>query len=100
LPEDPSYVPGPGATPGEEDASPNPWDAYTIPGHPDLPAVSFEGGTRIEIFTGTTTVVVFSDSVRRAERAVLALAPTVSAEAGQVAADQLWPRALGQTGGC
>lgn len=101
APDDPHYQAGPGATSEDGDTAPAPWDAYTIVGHPDdLPAVSFEGGTRIEIFTGATTVVVFSDSVRRADRVATALMPALVTEAAQSPPDQLWPRALGQIGGC
>lgn len=34
----------------------------TLPQRPELPVASFEGGTRLELYTGSTTVVISADS--------------------------------------
>lgn len=43
-----------------------------------VPGARFEDGTRIELYIGDVTVVVFADSPERAERAVAALRPRTS----------------------
>lgn len=53
----------------------------TLESNPSLPADSFDEGTRIELYTGQTTIVVFSQETSRALRAANALGQLASAPA-------------------
>lgn len=78
----------------------HPWDDFTLSGFESIPAVSFDGGRRIEIYTGHTTIVVFADTADLASRAAQALASPAADEAGSLSASLLLARALGQEGSC
>lgn len=61
----------------------NPNEPVTIPSAPWIPARAFEGGTRLEIYSGETTIVVFARDSHLASAAGAALA--------NAAADQATP---------
>jgi hypothetical protein len=46
---------------------------YLVHKYPNLPALEFEDGSRVELYDGTTTVVVFAEGAERATEAVDAL---------------------------
>lgn len=51
-------------------AAPYPFESFRTRG---VPAARFDNGTRVELYTGAVTVVVFSDDARRASRAVASI---------------------------
>jgi hypothetical protein len=51
-------------------------EPYEALDYPSLPAMAFESGSRIELYDGSTTVVVFAADRTRAQLAVLALLGT------------------------
>jgi hypothetical protein len=57
----------------------NPSDALQLASAPSIPALSFEGGTRIELYTGQTTIVVFAGDPSLALQAADALAQQAAA---------------------
>lgn len=56
---------------------------YTVAGDPALPALEFEAGTRIELYDGATTVVVFGGERQLTEAAVRALVAANPATLGK-----------------
>lgn len=74
-----SYVPERGSTQQAQEL--NPHEGITVPSAPGLPAAEFEGETRIELYGGGVTVVVFSPDPAVGRRAASALAPAVLARA-------------------
>lgn len=59
----------------------NPHEAITIPSAPELPAAEFEGATRIELYGGGTTEVIFASNITVGRRAASALAQAMLAHA-------------------
>jgi hypothetical protein len=51
-----------------------------------MPARAFEGGTRLEIYSGDTTIVVFAGNRDQARRAAAALAAIAADSGGSVSA--------------
>jgi len=72
---------------------------YQIRGYPRLPAVEIESGW-VEVYAGTTTVVVFAESNGLARRAARAVAPVAAREGRGLSADRLRARALRRSGRC
>lgn len=93
-------APASGPADGSSAGSGPAWEPYTIDGYPSLPAVAFEGGTRLEIYAGRSTVVIFADSDKLAARAARALAPVVSRESQGMSPRELQELASGQAPGC
>jgi hypothetical protein len=79
-----SYKPNPGVRlePEEEQLSNelNPVERIRMSRAPWIPALSFEAGTRIELFGGRTTVVVFANAPKLARDAAEALAGAIARE--------------------
>jgi len=71
-----SYRADEGSTKGEKSPL-NPSNSIVLTSEPELPAESFDGGTRLEMYGGRTTVVVFAPEVALAHEAAEALAPVV-----------------------
>lgn len=82
-------------TTSNDDDESNPWDEVVMPGYGQLPVVSFDDGTRIEIYAGRTTVVIFGDTAAHAMKATTALAPTLAADGADFDAAVLANRAAG-----
>jgi len=74
---------------GASEAELNPSEAVTIPTAPWIPARAFEGGTRLEIYSGDTTMVVFSGDRRLANEAASSLAGAIARHTGSNRAPQL-----------
>lgn len=64
--------PGPGGT--SRDVTLNPSTAVRLSNDPDMPVQSFEGGARLEIYSGETTIVAFASNRGLAHQAAIALA--------------------------
>lgn len=63
-----------------------------------IPSASYEGGTRIEIYAGATTIVVFADDTNLANLAASALALRIATNGLQGSASTMDANALGE--GC
>lgn len=63
---------------GPVDQQMNPSALTTISTLPGLPAAMFDGGTRLELYTGDTTVVVFGDDTSQVMAAGSALSPQLA----------------------
>jgi hypothetical protein len=48
-------------------------EPYEVPGYRSLPALAFESGSRIELYGGSATVVIFAEDRMLAQRAALVL---------------------------
>lgn len=81
-----SYGSG-GARPGPEITLMS--DALWVPTAPWIPALTFEDGRRLEIYSGDTTIVVFSANPRLAGAAASALAKKVANQAPSSSAANL-----------
>lgn len=75
-----SYSPHPGTrlAPGEGPGETF-GDSITLPGAPQLPVVSFEGGARLELFSGSTDIIVYAQDRSLAREAADTLASGVVA---------------------
>jgi hypothetical protein len=67
----------------------NPSEAVTVSAAPWIPARSFEAGTRLELYTGETTIVVFAGESRLAAEAGAALATAAATHARPASAPRL-----------
>lgn len=83
-----SYTPERGTSRGEQLAL-NPGELVTIKSAPELPATSFAGGTRIEIYGGGSTVVVFAPNGTLGREAARVLAHEVFLRASPTTAARL-----------
>lgn len=83
-----SYTPERGSSRGEKPAL-NPSRTVKINSALQLPAASFEGNTRIELYGGGSTVVVFAPDPTLGQRAAHALAQAMLMHASPTTAAQL-----------
>lgn len=83
-----SYTPERGPSRGQKPAL-NPSELVKISSDPELPATSFEGGTRIELYGGGSTVVIFAPNVTLGKEAARALAHEVFLHASPTTAARL-----------
>ncbi len=79
---------------GSQEAQPGPRiilmsDALRVPTAPWIPARTFEGGRRLEIYSGDTTIIVFSSNPRLARAAASALARKAASQAPSSSAPRL-----------
>jgi hypothetical protein len=82
-----SYTPERGPTRQAEEL--NPSEHVTVPSVPELPAAVFEAGTRIELYGGGTTVVIFAPEVALGRHAAGALAQALVAHASPTTPSRL-----------
>jgi len=73
-----SYEPNPGFRSEPEAEALNPHEPVTLSGTPWIPAQSFEGRTRIEIYAGQTTTVVFATTPKLAREAAETLGKEIA----------------------
>lgn len=83
-----SYIPERGSSRGQQPAL-NADELVKISSAPELPATSFEGNTRIELYGGGSTVVVFAPNITLAQEAARALAHEVFLHATPTSAARL-----------
>jgi hypothetical protein len=83
-----SYTPERGMSRGKEPTL-NPRQLVKIKTAPELPAASYNEGTRIELYGGGSTVVVFTHDPALARRAAQALAPGLLRHASPTSAARL-----------
>jgi hypothetical protein len=93
-----SYKPNPGFSSKSAATDLNPSEPLVLHNAPWVPARTFEARTRIEIYAGETTVVVFATSARLAREAAETIASLVAASAPAAAAVRL-RRSANQPGG-
>jgi hypothetical protein len=86
---DPNTYREPGPRRAKPELMLNPSEAITIQAAPWIPARAFEGGTRVEIYSGDTTIVVFASNRHLANAAGMALASAAADQAVPSSASQL-----------
>lgn len=75
--------------PEEGGAELNPSATVSLSSAPQIPSASFENGTRIELYTGTTTIVVYANEASVATAAANTLAAAAAASSPAATASEL-----------
>ncbi len=87
-----SYTPERGPSRGRQPVL-NPSELVKIRTAPELPAASYNGGTRIELYGGGSTVVIFAPDAKLGQRAAQALAHAMFLRASPTTAARLYAEA-------